>query len=89
MPQQSDPANTAEPMKTRLVRILISVSILTGMTVIFWYGGWIVLSLTAKTVGYDPQTAEGDYLRNRLVNWPERNKEVMRSNGRKPLPLRP
>lgn len=75
MPQQSDPANTAKPMKTRLVRILISVSILTGITVIFGYGGWIVLSLIAKTVGYDPQTVEGDYLRNRLMNWPSETKK--------------
>lgn len=89
MPRQSDPANTAKPFKTRFVRILISVGILTGVTVVFGYGGWVVLSLTAKTVGYDPQTGEGDLLRNRLVNWPERNRAVMRSNGRKPLPLRP
>jgi len=75
MPQQSDPANTAEQMKTRLVRILISVSILTGITVIFGYGGWIVLSLIANTVGYDPQTVEGDYLRNRLMNWPSEAKK--------------
>jgi len=60
------------------VRILISVGILTGTTVVFGYGGWIVLSLTANCVGYDPQTADGDLLRNRLVNWPERNSEVMR-----------
>jgi len=89
MPQQSDPENTAEPIETRLVRLFISVGILTFITVVFGYVGWIVLSLTAKCVGYDPQTADGDLLRNRLVNWPERNREVMRSNGRKPLPLRP
>ncbi|KAB7516545.1 hypothetical protein DM867_03140 [Halosegnis rubeus] len=59
------------------------------MTVTFGYGGWIIFSLTAKTMWYDPQTAEGDLLRDRLVNWPERNKEVMHSNGRKPLPLKP
>jgi hypothetical protein len=75
MPQQSDQANTAEPMKTQLVRILISVTILTGITVIFGYGGRIVLSLIAKTVGYDPQTVEGDSLRNRLMNWPSETKK--------------
>jgi hypothetical protein len=85
MSQQSDPTNKAVPFKIRLVRMLISIGVLTFITVIFGYGGWIVLSLTAKSVGYDPQTEEGDLLRNRLVNWPERNKEVMRSNGRKPL----
>lgn len=77
------------PFKTRLVRVLISVVVLTGVTVVFGYGGWIVLTLTANIAGYDPETEEGDLLRNRLLDWPERNREVMRSNGRKPLPVRP
>lgn len=84
MSQQSEPTNKAVSFNIRLVRMLISIGVLAFITVIFGYGGWIVLSLTAKSVGYDPQTAEGDLLRNRLVNWPEQNKKLMRSNGRKP-----
>jgi hypothetical protein len=77
------------PFKTRLVRVLISVVVLTGVTVVLGYGGWAILTLTAHVSGYEPETAEGDLLRNRLLDWPERNREVMRSNGRKPLPVKP
>ena len=47
---------TAPSFKTRVVRVLI----LTGVTVVFGYGGWIVLTLTASVVGYDPKTEDGD-----------------------------
>lgn len=80
---------TDVPFKTRLVRVLISIIVLTGVTVVLGYGGWIVLTLTANIAGYDPETREGDLLRNRLLEWPDRNREVMRSNGRKPLPVKP
>ncbi|WP_135534836.1 hypothetical protein [Halostella pelagica] len=73
----------------RLVRVCVSVVVLTGVTVILGYGGWIVLTITAKTVGYDPKTVDGELLRDRLLAWPDRNREVMRSNGRTSLPLKP
>lgn len=75
--------------KTRFVRVTISIVVLTGVTIILGYGGWIVLMLTAHIAGYDPKTADGDRLRNRLLDWPERNRAVMRSNGKKPLPVKP
>lgn len=71
------------------MRVVISVVILTGVTVVFGYGGWIVLTLTANITGYDPETEDGDLLRDRLLDWPERNRDVMRSNGYKPLPVKP
>jgi hypothetical protein len=39
MSQQSDPTNKAVPFKIRLVRMLISIGVLTFITVIFGYGG--------------------------------------------------
>lgn len=74
---------------TRLARVIVSVVVLTGVTVVLGYGGWIVLTLAATVAGYDPETADGDALRDRLVAWPDRNREVMRSNGRTSLPWRP
>lgn len=75
--------------RKRLVRVVVSVIVLTGVTVILGYGGWIVLTLTAKVGGYDPETADGELLRDRLLAWPDRNREVMRSSGRTSLPLKP
>ena len=77
------------PFRTRLVRVVVSVVVLTGVTVVLGYGGWLVLTLTARLGGYDPKTADGELLRERLLAWPDRNREVMRSNGRTPLPLKP
>lgn len=74
---------------TRLVRVVVSVVILTGVTVVLGYGGWIVLTLTAKIGGYDPETADGELVRDRLLAWPDRNREVMRSDGNVRLPLKP
>jgi hypothetical protein len=89
MAQNERPNETASSFKTRLVRVVISIVVLTGVTVVFGYGGWIILTLTANIAGYDPETEDGDLLRNRLLDWPERNREVMRSNGHKPLPVKP
>lgn len=77
------------PFSKRLGRILVSIIVLTGVTVVVGYGGWSILTLTAKLWGYDPETADGDRLRNRLLSWSDRNREVMRTNGRTPLPLKP
>jgi hypothetical protein len=75
--------------ETRLVRVVVSIVVLTGVTVVLGYGGWVVLTVTANVAGYDPRTADGDRLRDRLLDWPERNRAVMRSNGREPLPVKP
>lgn len=86
MPQRSD-GKTDVPLQTRLLRVIVSVVILTGVTIVVGYGGWIVLSVTASIANYDPRTKQGDLLRNRLAEWPDRNRDVMRSNGREPLPM--
>ncbi|TYL36187.1 hypothetical protein CV102_23915 [Natronococcus pandeyae] len=83
-------SNTSDiRFRKRLVRVCVSIVILTGVTVILGYGGWIVLTFTAKVGGYDPKTADGELLRDRLLAWPDRNREVMRSNGRTSLPIKP
>ena len=81
--------NADVQFRKRLARVCVSIVILTGVTVILGYGGWIVLTFTAKVSGYDPKTADGELLRDRLLEWPDRNREVMRSNGRTSLPLKP
>lgn len=73
----------------RFLRVIVSVVVLSGVTVVLGYGGWFVLTLTAKLVGYDPRTEDGYRLRERLRAWPHRNREVMRTNGKRPLPLKP
>jgi hypothetical protein len=75
--------------KKRLVRVLVSIVILSGVTIVVGYGGWILLTVTATVTGYDPETPNGDLLRHRLLAWPARNRDVMRSNGRQTLPLKP
>ncbi len=75
--------------RIRLLRVIVSIVVLTGVTVILGYGGWIVLTITAKVAGYDPETTNGELLRNRLLAWPDRNREVMRSDGRVKIPLKP
>jgi hypothetical protein len=74
--------------RTRYVRVLVSVAVLGGVTVVLGYGGWLLLTVSTL-VGYDPRTDDGDRLRDRLLSWPERNRSVMRTNGRESLPLRP
>lgn len=73
----------------RLVRVTVSIVVMVPVTVFVGYGGWMALSLTATLGVYDPETGDGDLLRHRLFEWPERNREVMRTNGRTELPLRP
>lgn len=69
----------------RLLRLAASITVLTAATVVGGYGGWLAPTLT----GYDPETVDGEPLGDRLVRWPERNRAVLRSNGRASLPLRP
>jgi hypothetical protein len=73
----------------RLANVAVSVVVLAPVTVVLGYGGWAVLTLTARIAGYDPETADGDLLRDRLLAWPDRNRDVMRTNGRADPPLKP
>lgn len=73
----------------RFLRVTVSVVVLSGVTVVLGYGGWIVLTVTAKLGGYDPRTEDGGRLRERLRVWPDRNREVMRTNGKRSLQLKP
>lgn len=74
---------------TRVAQLVVSVAVVTGVSTILGYGGGLVLALGARLGGPDPRTADGDLLRDRLLDWPERNREFMRRNGRGRLPLRP
>jgi len=85
----ADTVDDTPPLRTRLVRIAIAVVVLVPVTVFAGYGGWLVLTASAAVGGPDPETADGELLRDRLAAWPERNREVMRTDGRLPLPLRP
>lgn len=73
----------------RLANVAVSVVVLAPVTVVAGYGGWAVLTLTARLAGYDPETADGDLLRDRLLAWPDHNRDVMRTNGRIDPPLKP
>ncbi len=73
----------------RLVKRSVSIVVLVPVTVFLGYGGWLVLTFTAAVGVYDPETDDGELLRHRLFDWPERNREVMRTNGYADLPLRP
>lgn len=73
----------------RLVRVVVSVTVLTGVTVVVGFGGWLLLSVAALLGVYDPAPTARPTFRERLRDWPERNREVMRTNGREPLPLLP
>jgi hypothetical protein len=81
---------TATPsFRTRLFRVVVSIVVLVPVSVFLGYGGWLLLSISAAVGGPDPVTGGGDRLRDRLFDWPERNREVMRTNGRVELPLSP
>ena len=73
----------------RLLKVIVSIAVLVPVTVFFGYGGWIFLTVSAKLGVYDPQTTDGDPLRSRLLEWPDRNRDVLRTNGRADLPLKP
>ncbi|WP_248517205.1 hypothetical protein [Salinarchaeum laminariae] len=77
------------PFRTRLARVVVSITVLTGVTFLFGYGGGLLLALIAAVGGPEPTTADGDLLRNRLLEWPDRNREFMQTNGHGTLPLRP
>lgn len=49
-----------------LGRVLVSVVVLSGVSIVVGYSGWVVLPLTAKTRVYKPETTDDDTLRHRL-----------------------
>jgi hypothetical protein len=78
-----------ESVLVRFGKLSVSIVILTGVTVVVGYGGWALLTISAKLGGPDPETTDGDLLRKRLLAWPERNREFIRNNGHDTLPLKP
>lgn len=89
MTPAEEPTPADDGLAERIGRLAVSIVVLTGVTVVLGYGGWILLTITATVSGYDPETADGRLLRDRLLAWPERNRDVMRTNGRAKLPLKP
>lgn len=83
------PNTKHDPLQTRLARVTISIVVLVPVTIVLGYGGGLALTVSAKLGGPDPETADGDPLRQRLLAWPDRNREVMRADGNVELPLRP
>lgn len=73
----------------RVARVIVSVTVLSGVTVVLGYGGGLLLWASARLDGPDPVTEDGDLLRDRLLEWPDRNRAFMRTDGHGDLPLRP
>lgn len=84
-----EPSSADVALRVRVWRVVASIVVMTWVTVVVGYGGWAVLSLSAKLGGPDPETADGDLLRERLLAWPDRNREVMRTNGHREVPWTP
>jgi len=80
---------TPKPLRTRAWQLVVSITILTGVSVVVGYGGGLLLWISSALGGPDPRTEDGRLLRDRLLEWPERNREFMRQNGHGELPLRP
>lgn len=78
-----------QPFRKRLLKLVVSIVVLVPVCVFLGYGGWFVLTVSAVLGGPDPRTEDGDLLRERLLEWPDRNREVMRTNGQAALPLSP
>lgn len=82
-PASSGESASGDSFVERLLKVAVSIVVLVPVTVFLGYGGWIVLTPTAAIAGYDPETSDGDRLRDRLLAWPDRNRDVMRTNGRR------
>ncbi|GAB3688930.1 hypothetical protein GCM10028857_23720 [Salinarchaeum chitinilyticum] len=82
-------AGTDPSPLTRVSRVVVSITVLTGVTVLLGYGGGLLLALSAALGGPDPTTADGALLRDRLLEWPERNRQFLDTNGHGAVPLRP
>ncbi len=73
----------------RLLQLTLSITVMTLVTVVVGYGGGLLLFVSATLGGPDPKTADGELLRDRLLDWPDRNREFMRTNGRGEFPWPP
>lgn len=73
---------------TRAAELTVSITLLTLVTSLAFVGG-LVLALVAALGGPDPQTADGDRLRDRLLRWSDENRAFIRANGQGELPLEP
>lgn len=78
-----------KPTLERVVQVIASIVVMTGITVLVGYGGGLLLWVSAKLGGPDPRTEDGDLLRDRLLDWPQRNREFMESNGEGEFPWTP
>jgi hypothetical protein len=85
----ADQPSETKPFGRRLLELVVSISVLTLVSVVVGYGGGLLLYVSAALGGPDPETEDGDLLRDRLLDWPDRNREFMRNNGYGELPLRP
>lgn len=81
--------NETQGLARRAGKLAVSIGVLSLVTVVLGYGGWAVVTVSAKLGGPDPETESGDLLRERLLTWPDRNREVMRTDGRADPPWKP
>ena len=77
-----------KPTVVRAAELTLSVTVLTLVTGVALVGG-LGLALVAALGGPEPQTPDGDLLRDRLLGWMGRNRQFMLANGRGELPLQP
>jgi len=82
-------SNQESGVMERIGLLIVSICVMTFVTVVVGYGGWLVLRISAAIGGPDPRNEDGERLRDRLLAWPQRNRDFIRSNGRGDLPLRP
>lgn len=78
-----------KPLLKRALQLVVSICLMTGVTVILGYGGGLLLTILAALGGPNPETEDGDLLKDRLLAWPERNREFMKNNGKGNLPWTP
>lgn len=84
------PADVGEkPTLVRTTEVIVAITVVLPLAVFAGNLGWLVLRLSAAIGGPDPTTADGDLLRNRLLDWSGRNRSFVRENGRGRLPLSP
>ena len=81
--------SSGESAFTRVTEVIGFVSVLSAVMLLLSSIGGTGLTILARLGGPDPKTADGDLLRNRLLNWAQETREFMRNNGNEKLPLRP
>lgn len=79
-----------EPKSTAVqaAELTVSVTVLTLVTGLALVGA-LVLALVTAVGGPEPRTDDGDRLRDRLLEWSNRNSQFLQTNGRGELPLEP